>query len=132
MCSGARDESEEQDAWPSKQDQKKEEKAKEESDHADENSTLPLWPHLPQPRMTDVWCHANVLCACSPYFEAALSGGWNEAQTKTIEVALQNEQAVQDMKMLIKLCYFDSYIRDAGELLDRDMRIRLAFFGQCV
>jgi len=33
------------------------------------------------------------------------------------------------MKLLIKLCYSGSYIRDGGELLDRSTRMRLAFLG---
>lgn len=49
---------------------------------------------------------------------------WNEAQTKTVEIELENEQAVQDMKMLIKLCYSGSYAKEDGEeLLDRSTRI---------
>ena len=45
----------------------------------------------PQAHTTDILCHAVVLCARSPYFEASLSGEWNEAQTKTVEVELENE-----------------------------------------
>jgi len=33
------------------------------------------------------------------------------------------------MKLLIKLCYSGSYIRDGGELLNRSTRMRLAFLG---
>jgi hypothetical protein len=84
----------------------------------------------PQAHTTDIICHAVVLCARSSYFEAALSGEWNEAQTKTVEVELENEQAVQDMKLLIKLCYSGSYTKEDGEeLLDRSTRMRLAFLG---
>jgi len=78
---------------------------------------------------TDILCHANVLCARSPYFEPALGGEWNEPQTKTVEVVLKNEQAVQNMNLLIKLCYFGSYTKDAEELLNRSTRMRLAFLG---
>jgi hypothetical protein len=87
-------------------------------------------PAPPQAHTTDILCHAVVLCARSSYFEAALSGEWNEAQTKTVEVELENEQAVQDMKLLIKLCYSGSYTKEDGEeLLDRSTRMRLAFLG---
>ena len=84
----------------------------------------------PQPRKTDILCHAVVLCARSPYFESSLSGEWNEAQTKTVEIVLENDQAVQDMKLLIKLCYSGSYTKEGGEgLIDRSTRMRLAFLG---
>ena len=79
--------------------------------------------------ITDIICHANVLCVRSPYFRACLGGEWNEAQTKTVEINLENDQAVQDLKLLLKLCYSDSYIKDEDELLDRSTRIRLAFLG---
>lgn len=46
-----------------------------------------------------------------------------------MEVVLEDEQAVRDMRLLIKLCYSGSYIRDGGEPLDRSMRMRLAFLG---
>jgi hypothetical protein len=71
----------------------------------------------------------DIFCAYSPYFASSLSGEWNEAQTQTVEVVLENEQAVQDMKLLIKLYYSVSYIRDGGELLGRSTRMRLAFLG---
>lgn len=84
----------------------------------------------PQPRKTDILCHAVVLCARSPYFESSLSGEWNEAQTKTVEIELKNEQAMEDMKLLIKLCYSGRYTKEDGEeLLDRSTRMRLAFLG---
>jgi hypothetical protein len=46
-----------------------------------------------------------------------------------VEVVLENDQAVEDMKLLIKLCYSCSYIRNGEELLDRRTRMRLAFLG---
>jgi len=46
-----------------------------------------------------------------------------------VEILLENEQAVKDMKLLLKLCYSGSYIKDGDELLDRSTRIRLAFWG---
>jgi hypothetical protein len=58
-----------------------------------------------------------------------LGGEWNEAQTKTVEVVLENDQAVEDMKLLIKLCYSGSYTNDGEELIDRTTRMRLAFLG---
>jgi len=78
---------------------------------------------------TDILCHAVVLCARSPYFASSLSGEWNEAQTKAVEVVLEDDQAVQDMKLLIKQCYSGSYIQDEEELLDLRTRMRLAFLG---
>jgi len=68
--------------------------------------------------VTDILCHANVLCARSPYFESCLDGEWSEAQIKTVEIVLANDQAVQNMKLLIKLSYSGSYIYDEEELLD--------------
>ncbi len=70
-----------------------------------------------------------MLCACSPYFESSLAGEWAESQTKTVEVTLESEQAVEDLKLLIKLCYSGSYTKEGGKLLDRTTRMRLAFLG---
>jgi len=89
----------------------------------------PLPPPSPQARTTDILCHANVLCARSPYFESSLGGEWTEAQTKTVEVVLENDQAVQYLKLLIKLCYSGTYTKDGDESLDRSTRMRLAFLG---
>ena len=58
-----------------------------------------------------------------------MSGDWNEAHTKTVEVVLKDDQAVEDMKLLIKLCYSGSYTKNGEELLDRSTRMRLAFLG---
>ena len=99
-----------------------------EDEHESANQATPLMS-VPQPRTTDILCHAIVLCACSPYFESSLGGEWNEAQTKTVEVVLENDQAVEDMKLLIKLCYSGSYTNDGEKLIDRTTRMRLAFLG---
>lgn len=56
-------------------------------------------------------------------------GEWAESQTKTVEVTLESEQAVEDLKLLIKLCYSGSYTKEGGGLLDRSTRMRLAFLG---
>lgn len=77
----------------------------------------------PNARTADILCHAIILSACSPYFDTSLSGEWNEAQTKTVEVVLENDQAVEDMKLLIKLSYSGNYARD-GENLFWAMRLR--------
>jgi len=90
-------------------------------------AAMPTPPHA---RKNDILCHAVVLCARSPYFEASLGGGWNEAQSRTEEIELENEQAVEDMKLLVKLFYSGSYTKEDGEeLLDRSTRMRLAFLG---
>jgi hypothetical protein len=116
----------------SQQNQPQQEEDEKEDEHKpkDVNAGSFSPPPLPsQTRTTDILCHANVLCARSPYFASSLGGEWNEAQTKTVEVVLENEQAVQDMNLLIKLCYSGSYIQDEEEPLDVRTRIGLAFLG---
>ena len=108
----------EDEPGPSELEQKKDQKGKEETAHADESSVQFLRPYQPQARATDILCHANVLCARSPYFESCLDGEWSEAKIKTVEIVLANDQAVQNMKLLIKLSYSGSYIYDEEELLD--------------
>jgi len=106
--------SEERGSDPSKHKHAKDEVSVDikESGNADKDPALPLQQCPPKARTTDILCHRNVLSARSPYFEAALSGGWNEVQTKMAEVVLEKEQAVQDMKLLIMLCYSGSYTKD--------------------
>lgn len=71
-------------------------------------------------------CPPSTSIGCAPMERRHLSA------TKTVEVVLENDQAVQDMKLLIKLCYSGSYIREGGELLDRSIRMRLAFLGDAL
>ena len=69
------------------------------------------------------WSCAHAL----PIFASSLSGAWNEAQTKTVEVVLEDDQAVQDMKLLVKLCYSGSYTKNGEELLDRSTRVGMSY-----
>ena len=52
---------------------------------------------------TDIKAHALVLCTLSPYFDKALSGEWTEATARRIELTVEDEQALEDLKLLIKL-----------------------------
>lgn len=124
---------------PARQEQEQEQQQKHrEGDGADDtgskegSAATPPRPMLPQVHKTDISCHAVFLCARSPYFESCLGGEWNEAQTKTVEISLENNQAVHDMKLLLELCYGGSYIYDGEELLDASTRIRPVFLGKCV
>ncbi|KAI9029153.1 hypothetical protein DFJ74DRAFT_477614 [Hyaloraphidium curvatum] len=74
----------------------------------------------------DIRAHTNVLCARSDYFAKCLSGDWVEAERRRVELALPDEQALEDLKLLFKLSYSDSFVRDGGKLLPLDVRLRLA------
>lgn len=70
--------------------------------------------------------HTLLLCSRSPYFASALTGGtYQEAQTKTVEITLADKEAVEDLKLLIKLSYGASYMRDGDALVPRATRPRL-------
>jgi hypothetical protein len=43
-----------------------------------------------------------------------------------VELAVEDEQAVEDLKLLIKLSYSTSFTHDGGQLLPFDTRLRLA------
>ena len=43
-----------------------------------------------------------------------------------MELAVEDEQAVEDLKLLIKLSYSTSFTHDDGQLLPLDTRLRLA------
>lgn len=75
---------------------------------------------------TDINAHWLLLCARSAYFEKALDGGWTEAAERRVELVVDDEQAVEDLRLLIKLAYSDSYTHDGGQLLPLDTRLRLA------
>ena len=75
---------------------------------------------------TDIKAHANVLSASSPYFDRALSGDWTEAVERQVELTVDDEQEQEDLKLLIKLNYTDSFKRVKGELLPFQMCLRLA------
>jgi hypothetical protein len=74
---------------------------------------------------TDIKAHSLVLRTRSLYFDKGLSGDWAEAAEQRVELTVENEQAVEEVKLLIKLSYSDSYTRDDGRLLPVDVRMRL-------
>lgn len=96
------------------------------------------WQAKPKPRIIDIRCHSIVLAARSPYFKAALDRGWVEARDKVVQLALANGQSVEDLKLLFKLSYGATYIKEDGVLIDKATRMRLAFlanaleFGDCI
>ena len=67
-----------------------------------------------------------MLSASSPYFEKALSGDWTEAVERRVELTVPDEQALEDLKLPIKLSYSDSYTHNNGKLLPLETRLRLA------
>ena len=74
----------------------------------------------------DIKAHSVVLSACSAYFDRALSGDWAEAVERRVELTVDDEQELEDLKLLIKLSYTDSFNRLNGELLPLPTRLRLA------
>jgi len=56
-------------------------------------------------RTEDILCHAVILSSRSPYFDSALSRGWSEGEKKVGEIALADEAAVEDLKLLLRLSY---------------------------
>jgi len=77
----------------------------------------------------DIPCPSMILTARSGYFNAALNGVNVENQQKTVEVALADAQAVEDLKLLVKLSCGLSYVEDSGVRLPMSTRLRLAFLG---
>ena len=75
---------------------------------------------------TDIKAHSLVLRTLSPYVDGALSGEWAEAAERLIELTVDSEQELDDLRLLIKRCYTDSYAFDDGKLLPFDTRVRLA------
>lgn len=70
--------------------------------------------------------HSAVLCSRSEYFNACLSGAWAEAAERRVEVTVEDEQAVEDLRLLVKLSYTYSYASLDRRLLPLDQRLRLA------
>jgi len=52
-----------------------------------------------------------------------------ENQQKTVKVALADAQAVEDLKLLVKLSCGLSYVEDSGVRLPMPTQLRLAFLG---
>ena len=75
---------------------------------------------------TDIKAHSLVLRTLSPYVDGALSGDWTEAAERRIELTVADEQELEDLKLLIKLSYSDSYTHEGGQLLPIETRLRLA------
>jgi hypothetical protein len=75
---------------------------------------------------TDIKTHSLVLRTRSLYFDRALSGEWTEAAERRVELEVADEQELEDLKLLIKLSYSDSYTQDNGLLLPLATRLRLA------
>jgi hypothetical protein len=80
----------------------------------------------------DIPCHAVVLCSNSAYFRSALEGQYTEAQNKVVELTLVDQQAVNDLRLLLKLNYTGKYTKDEEVSLDRNTRMRLAFLGNAL
>ena len=74
---------------------------------------------------TYIKAHSVVLCSQSAYFDKCMEGEWTEAAEVRVEVTVPDEQAGEDLKLLIKLSYSDSYIHDESELLPLETRLRL-------
>jgi len=58
-----------------------------------------------------------------------MGGEWAESGEGRVEVTVPNEQAVEDLRLLIKLCYSDSFAYDEGQLLLFDARVRLGLLA---
>lgn len=51
-------------------------------------------------------------------------------QTKTVELTLPEQATVDDLRLLFKLSYSATYVRDNDALLDKPTRLRLAMLAQ--
>jgi hypothetical protein len=77
-------------------------------------------------RYTKISAHAVVLCAQSAYFDKCLGGDWAESEERVVKLTVENDQELEDLRLLIMLSYSDSYIHgDDGALLPLDTRVRL-------
>ena len=75
---------------------------------------------------TDIKTHSLVLRTHSTYVDRALGGEWIEAAERRVELTVADEQELEDLKLLIKLSYSETYTHDNGLLLLLAMRLRLA------
>lgn len=83
-----------------------------------------------KPEPIDIPCHRVVLSSRSPYFRSAWACQYEEAKKKIVAIVLEDNQMVQDLRLLLKLNYTDSYVKDdEGVLLEKDTRLRLALLG---
>lgn len=73
-----------------------------------------------------------ILTSRSRYFDAALSGAYVENQKKTVEIELADDQAVDDLRLLIKLSCGLSYVQDGDVRLPKAIRLRLAFLANAL
>lgn len=80
-------------------------------------------------RIVDIPYHSVVLTARSAYFNSSLGGEWVENQKKIVEIALEDQQAVDDLRLLLKLNYSSSCINDNGCAIDKPTRLRLIFLA---
>lgn len=69
--------------------------------------------------------HGAVLAPRSPYFLRALTSGFRESTDKTIVLRLEDEDAVEDMKLLLRLTYTSSYTQIGGGPFDKPQLLRL-------
>ena len=60
-------------------------------------------PQQHQRVLEDIPCHSAVLASRSRYFNAAFKGAYIENQERRVEIVLADSQAVDDMKLLVKL-----------------------------
>lgn len=82
---------------------------------------------------TDIKAHSMVLRTTSPYFEACLRGEWTEATERRVELEVENEDGLEELKLLIKLSYTNSYTHDElGELLPISTRLGLAMWADAL
>ena len=77
-------------------------------------------------RFTDIKAHSVVLSARSDYVEACLRGEWAEAAERRVELTVPDEQALEDLRLLIKLSYSASYTYEGEQLLPLATRLQLA------
>jgi len=82
-----------------------------------------------QDRTVDIPCYSPILKSRSRYFKAAFSSAYVENQQKIVEIVLADAQAVEDLRLFIKLSCGVSYVEDSGMRLPNSTRLRLAFLG---
>lgn len=82
-----------------------------------------------QERIIKIPCYFPILNSRSRYLKAALRNAHVENQQKTVDIVLADDQAVEDLKLLIKLSCSLSYVEDSGVRLSNSTRLRLAFMA---